>query len=280
ARERVTVALSADAGDETFAGYAKYPLALRFLKHMTRFPHSIRNPASYLLRATPNGLLAAITRNTAVGIKKKRFEQLLQKKELNAADILDTLMSQVYTNEQLAGLLADTVRQPPSYFSLSYLLNDRIGSLNKMLAIDYKTYLVDDILVKVDRAGMSVSLEGREPLLDHRLIEFAARLPESYKLQGSTTKQILKNIVHRYVPKDIMDRPKMGFGVPVFHWLRGELAYYVHEYMKPTDFNKHGLFKQSGVNHIMNRFQAGDRHYNSLFWYLLMFQMWHKRWME
>lgn len=280
ARERVTVALSADAGDETFAGYAKYPQALRLLKNLTGVPYPLRKTGSYMVGAAPDWLLKVITGNTAVTIKKKRIESLLRKKELNAADILDLLMSQVYTNEQLAGLLSNGIRQPPSYFSLSYLLNDRIGSLNKMLAMDYKTYLCDDILVKVDRAGMSVSLEGREPLLDHRLIEFAARLPESYKLQGSITKQILKNIVHEYVPKDIMDRPKMGFGVPVFRWLRGDLAHYVHEYMKPADFNKHGLFKPEGVKYIMDRFQAGDRNYNSLFWYLLMFQMWHRRWME
>jgi asparagine synthase (glutamine-hydrolysing) len=148
-----------------------------------------------------------------------------------------------------------------------------------MLAVDYKTYLPDDIMLKVDRAGMSVSLEGREPLLDHHLIEFAAQLPENLKIKGSDKKYLLKQIVHDYVPKELMNRPKMGFGVPVYDWLRKDLKYYADEFMCGKDFEKHGLFKKEGIEIIMKSFFTGDKNYDNLFWYLLMFQMWYKKWM-
>jgi asparagine synthase (glutamine-hydrolysing) len=99
-------------------------------------------------------------------------------------------------------------------------------------------------------------------------------------MKGDNKKYLLKDIVHDYVPKEIMERPKMGFGVPVFDWLRNDLKYYTDEFMSEAAFAKHGLFNQNAVNHIMHQFFKGDRNYNSLFWYLLMFQLWYKKWMS
>jgi asparagine synthase (glutamine-hydrolysing) len=208
------------------------------------------------------------------------LSELLQKPNISASDIMDTLMSQVYTDVQLRSLLAHNIERPESFFDSENLLNGSLEELDKMLAIDYKTYMPDDILVKVDRAGMTVSLEGREPLLDHRLIEFVAQLPADMKMRRTNKKYLLKQIVHDYVPKEIMERPKMGFGVPVFKWLRTDLRNYVEEYMSNVAFEKHGLFKKEGVQHIMREFYKGDKNYESLFWYLLMFQMWYKQWMD
>ena len=280
ARKQVTVALSADAGDEVFAGYPKYTQSVDFLRHMNRFPSLLRNSSSHILNFIPDAVLIGITGNKAVPIKKQRFVELLQKNKLSSDDLMNVLFSQVYTNQQLKGLLSEDVHQPASFFTTGHLLRDDLGSLDKILAIDYKTYMVDDILCKVDRAGMSTSLEGREPLLDHRIVEFAAEIPEAYKVKGNSRKHLLKEIVHEYVPKQIMDRPKMGFSVPVAKWLKEDLKYYKDEFMTEADFASHGLFKQSGVNHIINQFYKGDRNYNSLFWYLLMFQMWYKEWMD
>ena len=279
ARKQVTVALSADAGDEVFAGYPKYTQSVDFLRHMNRFPSLLRKSSSHILNLIPDALLIGITGNKAVPIKKQRFVELLQKNKLSSDDLMNVLFSQVYTNHQLKGLLSEDINQPASFFTTGHLLRDDLGSLDKILAIDYKTYMVDDILCKVDRAGMSTSLEGREPLLDHRIVEFAAEIPEAYKVKGNSRKHLLKEIVHEYVPKQIMDRPKMGFSVPVAKWLKEDLKYYKDEFMTEADFASHGLFKQSGVNHIINQFYKGDRNYNSLFWYLLMFQMWYKKWM-
>lgn len=280
ARNEVTVALSADAGDETFAGYTKYPLALDFHKKINMFPLVIRKPAGKFLNYLPDNFLKKISGNSAAGIKKHRLSQLLQEPQVTACSIMDSLLSQVYTSDQLEHLLTVMTIRPDSFFSSENRLNVSLGELDKMLAVDYKTYMPDDILVKVDRAGMSISLEGREPLLDHRIIEFVAQLPEHLKMNGGNKKYLLKQIVHDYVPKEMMERPKMGFGVPVFAWLRSDLRHYAEEFMSDASFEKHGLFKMDGVKHIIQQFYKGDRNYNSLFWYLLMFQMWYKKWMD
>lgn len=280
ARKEVTVALSADAGDETFAGYNKYPLALDFLKKINMFPPIIKRPAGKFLNYMPDALLQQISGSTAVSIKKQRLSQLLQQPSVTACSIMDSLLSQVYTSDQLENLLTNKTERPESFFATEKLLNASLGELDKMLAVDYKTYMPDDILVKVDRAGMSTSLEGREPLLDHRLIEFVAQLPEHLKMNGDNKKYLLKQIVHDYVPPALMERPKMGFGVPVFEWLRNELRYYAEEYMSDESFAHHGLFKMKEVKLIMREFYKGNKNYNNLFWYLLMFQMWYKKWMN
>jgi asparagine synthase (glutamine-hydrolysing) len=175
-------------------------------------------------------------------------------------------------------LMQDPVQKPHSFFDEEKVFNG-LDPLNKMLAIDYKTYLVDDILAKVDRATMSISLEGREPLLDHRLIEFSARLAPSFKLQDNTQKYLLKKIVHKYLPPSLMERPKMGFSVPVYDWLRGELRFYDEQIMTREKFEAHNLFRWTEVNQIRQRFFSGNKHYNTLYWHLFMFQLWFDKWM-
>ena len=277
ARKDVTVALSADAGDEIFGGYNKYPLALDFLKKINKLP--LKRSAGKLLKYIPDSLLNQFTKSDAVSIKKQRISDLLQHADISTPVIMDQLLSQSYSNDQLQVLVAENIIRSETLFDKLEAIKS-LTDLDKMLAIDYKTYLPDDILVKVDRASMSVSLEGREPLLDHRLIEFIAQLPENLKIKNGDKKYILKQIVNDHVPKELMERPKMGFGVPVFNWLRNDLKYYVDEYMNEKDFAKHGLFKIEGIQNIMQYFFKGDKNYDSLFWYLLIFQMWYKKWMD
>lgn len=280
AAQKVTVALSADAGDEIFGGYEKYSLALDFVKKVNSLPSIAKNSAGKILKYIPDAILNQFTNSIAVSLKKQRIAGLLRFSNITAPLIVDQLLSQTYSNEQMHFLMSGNILKPQSFFNSETSLNNSIGQLDKMLAIDYKTYLPDDILAKVDRAGMSISLEGREPLLDHRLIEFAAQLPEELKIKNKNKKYLLKQIVHNYVPKELMDRPKMGFGVPVFTWLRNELKYYTDEYMSEKDFKKHGLFKIEAVQIILQRFFKGDKNFDALFWYLLIFQMWYKRWMD
>ena len=277
AKKDVTVALSADGGDEIFGGYNKYPLALDFLKKIKRLP--LKNTAGKLLKYIPDSLLNQFTNSDAVSIKKQRISDLLQNTNISAPLIMDQLLSQSYSNDQLQFLFTKNVNRAETFFDKESEINS-LSDLNKMLAIDYKTYLPDDIMLKVDRAGMSVSLEGREPLLDHRLIEFAAQLPDNLKIKNNNKKFLLKQIVYDYVPKELMERPKMGFGIPVCDWLRNDLRYYAEEFMSKKDFEKHGLFRKEGVEIIIYRFFKGDKNYDNLFWYLLMFQMWYKKWME
>jgi asparagine synthase (glutamine-hydrolysing) len=148
-----------------------------------------------------------------------------------------------------------------------------------MMAIDYETYMVDDILQKVDRATMSVSLEGREPFLDQDIIQWAAQLPSDYKYHDGEKKYILKQIVHKYVPAVIMKRPKMGFGIPIESWLANELRDLVHEYLSVQYLQEHNLFNIGEVKKIVSDFYKGRTEKYIKVWNLLMFQMWHKAWM-
>jgi len=279
ARKQVTVALSADAGDEIFAGYLKYPISLNFKKLIDFIPSPLRPLTGNMLKLTPNGFLKFISRNPAVDMKKERLADLFIQKNVSSLELMDQFLSQVFTSKQLKNVFNNLPERAVSNFDTHHLLRQDLGEIDSMLAIDYKTYLADDILVKVDRAGMSVSLEGREPLLDHRIIEFAARLPEHYKMKGNNKKIILKDIVHKYVPKEMIERPKMGFGVPVFSWLRNELRHFSDEYFQESAFN-HGFFKPEAVQRIISQFYKGDKNYNNPFWYLLMFQMWYQKWMK
>lgn len=277
ARKSVTVALSADAGDEIFGGYNKYPIALDFHKKINNLP--LRKSIGKLLNYIPDAMLSQFTKSNAVSIKKQRIADLLKQTNISTSGIMDQLLSQSYSNDQLRFLFNENIISAETFFDDASEMNS-ISDLDKMLAIDYKTYLPDDILVKVDRASMSASLEAREPFLDHRLIEFVAQLPEELKIKNGDKKYLLKQIVNDYVPNKIMERPKMGFGVPVLNWLKNDLKFYIEEYMSEQDFAKHGFFKQNEIENIMRRFFSGDKNYGNLFWYLLSFQMWYKTWME
>ncbi|MEP6674232.1 MAG: asparagine synthase (glutamine-hydrolyzing) [Ferruginibacter sp.] len=278
ARKEVTVALSADAGDEIFAGYNKYTDSLHFLSRSNLVPSLLKKPVAFFVNIAPDAVNERML-GKAAGIKKDRLVKLLKDKTATATNVMDELLSQNYSDRQLARLFNHRQPKPFSSFHTENLLLDSVGPIDKMLAVDYKTYLPDDILVKIDRAGMTASLEGREPLLDHRLAEFAAQLPHEFKLKNGIKKYLLKKIVHKYLPEKIMSRPKMGFGVPVHLWLRNELKFYAEEFLDEKSFAAHGFFNQQEINIIKKQFFAGNRNYNNLFWFLLVFQMWYKKWM-
>jgi asparagine synthase (glutamine-hydrolysing) len=151
--------------------------------------------------------------------------------------------------------------------------------LSLALAIDYKMYLQNDILTKVDRATMSVSLEGREPFLDHRIVEFVAQLPSEFKY-GETQKRILKDIVSNYVPMKLMDRPKTGFSVPIYSWLKKDLAYLLEENLNFNAISNTGLFEPNFVTHLKQKFLRGHLNDPLIIWKLLQFQMWFNKWMS
>jgi len=160
------------------------------------------------------------------------------------------------------------------------LKTDYYTSLSYMMAIDYQTYLVDDILQKVDRASMTVSLEAREPYLDHRLIEWSAQLPDNFKYNKGVKKFILKEITHKYIPKKIMDRPKMGFAIPIENWMMNELKEKVMYYLDAKKIKQQGIFNSETVEVYKKKFMNGKKEYGVKIWYLLMFQMWYEKWMN
>ena len=194
-------------------------------------------------------------------------------------NILMSLTSQMNAKD-LAGLFKTAIKQIPTAFDSTELKEENFGTLSYMMAIDYQTYLLDDILQKVDRAGMSVSLEGREPFLDHRIIEWAAKLPMEYKYNNGIKKFIIKEIVHKYIPKKMMDRPKMGFGIPIADWLQNDLKPFVNKYLDENFIEKQNIFNNIEIQRIRKSFYQGKSERAEKIWYLLMFQMWYDKWIN
>ena len=270
ARQSVKVALSADAGDELFGGYNKYATTLSLLRLAGRVPGFLRN--SLLFKSLSKiPLPRQAGRRTLLHLAKIYGR-------LNSSPSVMDMCSRVFDDREIFALLSDRYRNGSSVFNTSERLNSSNDDVNRMLAIDYKTYLPDDILTKVDRATMSVSLEGREPLLDYRLAEFAARLPSAFKITESERKHLLKTLTHRYVPQKLLDRPKKGFSVPYFRWLRGDLKYLLDEYLSPSVIRSQGVLNPTFVVDFRRRFAQGDDLSNVGMWNLLMFQMWQCRW--
>jgi asparagine synthase (glutamine-hydrolysing) len=276
ARQKVTVSLSADGGDELFAGYDKYTRALEYKKYFSKMPKSIKKPiASLMCRVKPDSIpFFKDTFNF-----QTRYEKM--QNMLKAKDIIDILKdTSVYiTFNESNRLLKNRAKLLATSLDKGYLLEDHNDDINSMLAFDYKTYMMDDVLTKVDRATMSVSLEGREPFLDYRLVEFIATLPSELKYKDGVKKYLLKEITHKYLPKEMMDRPKMGFGVPIQEWFKDELKEYFLHYLDHERLTKEDIFDADEVIILRDRYLNGQMQNVDILWSLLMFEMWYEKWM-
>lgn len=277
ARKHVKVALSADAGDETFGGYGKYSSVLTNLHRLNRIPEGVRYPTGFLMDLINPRYIPIINNKFRYQYIYEGIATLLRGKVISAPQIMK-LSSQRILRKGISKLCLSAPEELDTLFDHETEINNFNDPLNKILAIDYKTYLTDDILAKVDRATMSVSLEGREPLLDHRIIEFVAMLPSYYKIKGSTRKYLLKKIVHKYIPSSIIDRPKMGFGIPVKDWLRSDMKYLIMEYLDKEKLDLHGFFDTDYVGKMTKNYFEGRDDDFELIWVILQFQMWFCKW--
>lgn len=276
ARRSVTVALSADGGDELFAGYNRYDYIQRYAERIQAVPASVRNMLASLLRAIPSERLPLLRSRPNFHARYGKLAGLLA--DPSPQQLLKSLTS-VFSPLELRSLLSEPVVTPRTQHDSTELRTRDADALSFMMAVDFQTYLVDDILQKVDRATMSVALEGREPFLDQSVIWWAARLPNEYKYRNGTKKFILREIVHRHVPKSMMDRPKMGFGIPIHTWLTGPLRPLVMDLLSERSLARHGLFVFSEVRKLVNGFYAGRTELHLKLWHLLTFQMWHAAWL-
>lgn len=276
ARKEVTVALSADAGDEIFAGYNRYDYLQRYGKNLKKIPEVIRKSMAYTMDKVPSERIPVLKNKYNFHNRYEKIKLLLR--DPSEEKIMLSL-SQQFTDEQLNKLMAYDVHALHTAYLSSELINNRTP-LAYMMAIDYQTYLLDDILQKVDRATMSQSLEGREPFLDQRIIEFAARLPDTYKYHQGVKKRILKDIVHKYIPQSMMERPKMGFAIPIGKWMQNELKDLVETYLNSDRIEEQGIFSSKAVEKLKLDFMGGKTEYEMKIWYLLTFQMWYDRWMK
>jgi asparagine synthase (glutamine-hydrolysing) len=217
--------------------------------------------------------------------KRYNFHQRYEKvkkllKEFDDEAIMMSL-SQQFTSDQLNKILnfKHQNNQDLAFFSKE-LKAEFYTPLSYMLAIDFQTYLVDDIMQKVDRASMAFSLEGREPFLDHDLINWAAQLPDNFKYNSGIKKYILKEIVHDMVSKEVMERPKMGFAIPIADWLAKDLKPVVETYLSKNLLQHHNLFDIDFIEKLKADVFNGKKEMASKLWYFLMFQMWYERWMK
>lgn len=275
AKKDVTVSLSADGGDEIFAGYSKYELCLNYLRGVDKIPTLFRSPLSSVMSSLNPKYIPYFNQTYNFETKYLKATNALLAK--NAVELMK-LSSQHFTRNQITTLLKPQIRNMKTNFDLK--TNNHNDALNSMLAIDYKTYMVDDVLTKVDRATMSASLEGREPLLDYRLIEFVAQLPSELKYKNGVKKYLLKKITHKYLPEKLMDRKKMGFGVPISDWFKDELKEYFLTYLSKERLEREGIFNVDEVIRLRNRFLNGNNEGARRLWFILMFELWYEKWMR
>lgn len=271
AKQDVKVSLSADGGDEIFGGYDKYIGIQKKMQVFNRIPSILHMPAKFTLGSKLSHYTAEKAGMFDARQRLNRFSQMVGENEKG----LLKKGSQFFTDFDINNLLLNKPRQVQTNFDLEI---DQ-GWLNNVLAIDYKTYQLDDILTKVDRATMSTGLEGREPFLDYNVIDFVARLDSNFKIRNGNKKFLLKEITHKYLPKEIMDRPKMGFGVPIFDWFKDELKDYLMTFLSEERIKQGGIFNVKEVIDIRDRYLAGlDVNIKQL-WLLLTFEMWRDKWM-
>jgi asparagine synthase (glutamine-hydrolysing) len=276
ARQHVTVSLSGDGGDEFFAGYHRYFLGRKLWDKAGSLPRFARPAAAAAMRAIPiaawNKLLSPAHRFVPRPLRRERAGERIHKlaAAMTTADP-DSLYREVVS--QWRGLVSGARELPIAITERAAW--PRIGDyVERMMYFDQVSYLPDDILVKVDRASMAVSLEAREPLLDHRLIEFAWRLPLSMKLREGGGKWILKKLLARYVPQALIDRPKMGFGLPIDHWLRGPLRDWAESLLGEKRLREDGFFDVPAVREKWTEHASGRGEWQQYLWTVMMFQAW------
>jgi asparagine synthase (glutamine-hydrolysing) len=291
ARQKVTVALSGDGGDELFGGYIDYSKNLRDWKRRNALwrhcpPALRRGFASLITDLTQTGqyvLRVDDPSSSALGVFRAKLAKKLDKLEKRGRPILlsdsgaelhASLWAQVERADQLvlgARPVASGLTDPSRWTGVS-------DPLLGMMLVDFATYLADDILTKVDRASMGVSLEVRCPLLDPKVIEFAWSLPSSMRMGHLGGKHILKNLLSRHVPRELFERPKQGFNVPLQEWLRGPLRDWAEALLDERRLHEDGYFQPRAVRQLWQDHLSGWRPRTSLVWSLLTFQAWHETW--
>ncbi|HVR41173.1 MAG TPA: asparagine synthase (glutamine-hydrolyzing) [Thermoanaerobaculia bacterium] len=264
ARRHVTVTLSGDGGDELFGGYARYFIGQNLFRGLAAIPRAIRPAIGRALRSlSPHSWDRMLRRRSG-----ERIHKVARVLGANDADAMYFELVSHWSNVVIDG---SAPRVPITDSSAWPALADPV---ERMMFFDQISYLPDDILAKVDRASMAVSLEAREPLLDYRLAEFAWTLPLSMKVRGGKGKRVLRRVLQRYVPDALLDRPKMGFGIPLDAWLRGRLRDWAESLLDPAALRAHGLLDPEPIRAKWSEHLSGRADWRYHLWAVLMLQAW------
>ena len=281
ARRDVTVALSGDGGDELFGGYNRYVYGTRVLPRVDRIPRPLRLAVAAGVRCVPSGAwdrLAALS-TIVPGLPASRVGERIGKlTHVMAASSVGDMYCSLLSAWQRPAHLANHHRTIDDVNASVLDAAEPVELLDRMMLADQMTYLPDDLLAKLDRASMAVSLEVRAPLLDHRVVEFSWRLPRRFKLRDGIGKWILRQVLYRRVPKAIVERPKMGFSVPIDRWLRGPLRGWADGFLNLTELRRAGLPNPTEIIRSWRDLQAGRAANGTRVWAVIMFQAWRARW--
>jgi asparagine synthase (glutamine-hydrolysing) len=283
ARSKVTVSLSGDGGDELFAGYNRHAWLERLWRHSSVLPGGVRRVTGSILERVPPGFIDGVARITGSlpvrwQVRNPATKVAKVAKVLGAADPADAYHSLVSHWDSTDGLVLGS-RERASLSSDASAWPALSGVTEQMLWLDLVGYLPDDILTKLDRASMATSLESRVPFLDRSVLEFAWRLPMEMKLRGGVTKWILRQVLYRHVPPTLVDRPKMGFGVPIASWLRGPLRPWADDLLDAGRLKRQGLLDAGPVQRAWSQHRSGRRDRAYELWDVLVLQAWLDRWM-
>jgi len=269
----IKVVLSADGGDEIFCGYERYWYSHSIGKKILSLPKIIRKVLSKSMDIIGVDNVSKIINIKNFEHKYNQLNEML--KDDNWQGIYENLIhnSKNYEIKELLGVVKDIDER-------SFKIGENENPMQGMMLWDYHRYLVDDILTKVDRATMSVSIEGREPLLDHRIAQFMAQVPFEYKYKDGKSKYLLRKVLERYIPKSMIDRPKMGFGIPMFEWFGKDLRELFEQNFIDEELNKHNLLNNSYIQKEYNKLKENRTLNINKLWFILVFQLWYKKYMD
>jgi asparagine synthase (glutamine-hydrolysing) len=274
AKQQVKVALSADGGDEIFGGYNKFNQAE---KYTTKMPVAMQSMLSGTMSLINPEYIPYFNRKYNFTTRYEKMKLIWKSHDPVSAV---KYISQYITESEVESFLGKSFQRYHTFFEDGEKLVKNDGITNRLLAVDYKTFLVDNNLVKVDRATMSVSLEGREPMLDHNVIEFVSQLPSSFKIRDGVNKWLLKQVVHRYIPKNLMERPKRPFIAPLMVWFREDLKEQLKYYLSESALSKTNMFDHEPIIRLRDQYLQGRKVNYQKLWQILVFQLWYDRWIE